>query len=78
MISLEEAEQVVLRNVPGAKIHGKTEYQGMYLFLAPFEGPEGNLLPFFSVDPQTGAFQDFDIQAYDNPMEVLDLLDPQT
>lgn len=76
-ISLEEAEEVVLYNLPGAKIHGKAEYEGMYLFLAPFSDPdEGHLLPFFSVDPQTGAFRDFDPQAYDNPLEVLDLLDP--
>jgi hypothetical protein len=78
VITLDEAAEVVLANLPpGAHIHGKTEYQGMYLFLAPNPDPlEGKLLPFFSVDPQTGAFRDFDPQAYDNPLEVLDLLDP--
>ena len=76
-ITLEEAEQIVLSTLQIEKVHGKTEYQGLYLFLAPFDDPdEGHLLPFFSVDPQTGTFRDFDPQAYENPLEVLDLLDP--
>lgn len=77
-ISLEEAEQIVLTELPkGTRIVGMTTYQGMHLFLAPGPDPlEGHLLPFFSVDPQTGYFRDFDPQAYDNPLDVLDLLDP--
>lgn len=76
-ISLQEAEQIVITKLGIEKVAGKTEYQGLYLFLAPFNDPdEGRLLPFFSVDPETGSFQDFDPQAYDDPIEVLDLLDP--
>ena len=76
-ITLEEAEQIVREKLQVQNVHGKTEYQGLYLFLAPFNDPdEGRLLPFFSVDPESGFFTDFDPQAYDNPLEVLDLLDP--
>lgn len=78
-ITLEEAEQIVREKLQVQNVHGKTEYQGLYLFLAPFDDPdEGHLLPFFSVNPETGEFRDFDPQAYDNPHEVLDLLDPIT
>lgn len=78
MITLEEAEQIVIINLPpGTKIHGKATYQDKHLFLAPTpDEAEGAFLPFFSVDTETGEFRDFDLQAYDNPMEVLDLLDP--
>lgn len=78
-ISLEEAEQLVLKNLPeGSKVVGKVDYQGMYLFLAPSPDPfEGYLDPFFSVDPETGYFRDFSPQDYDNPAELLNLLQPQ-
>lgn len=78
-ISLEQAEMIVLSKLPEATVVGKTEYQGLYLFLAPSSDPdEGFLLPFFSVDPHSGSFRDFDPQAYDNPLEVLNLLNPPT
>jgi hypothetical protein len=77
-ISLEEAELILHDNLPGANVVGKTTYEGMHLFLAPWGDPgEGHLLPFFSVDPETGYFSAFDPQAYDNPGEVLGLLNPQ-
>jgi hypothetical protein len=74
---LEQAEQIVLDTLPEAQVVGKVEYQGLYLFLAPWGDPdEGHLLPFFSVDPESSEFRDFDPQAYDNPLEVLGLLNP--
>lgn len=74
-ISLDQAEQIVLAKLPEAQILGKAEYQGLYLFLAPWGDPdEGSLLPFFSVNPEDGSFRDFDPQAYDNPLEVINLL----
>jgi hypothetical protein len=77
-ISLDEAELILHDHLPGANVVGKATYEGMHLFLAPWSDPdEGHLLPFFSVDPETGYFSDFDPQAYDNPGEVLGLLNPQ-
>lgn len=75
-ISLEEAEQIVLANLPeGATVLGKVEYEGKYLFLAPNPDPlEGNLDPFFSVDPQSGFFRDFSPQDYDEPAQLIGLL----
>lgn len=79
-ITLQEAEEIVLQNLPtGASVVGRAEYEGMYLFLAPFPDPdEGHLDPFFSVDPNTGAFRDFSPQDYNNPGELLNILNPPT
>lgn len=77
-VTLQEAEEIVLQNLPqGTKIVGRAEYEGMYLFLAPGPDPlEGHLDPFFSVNPETGYFRDFSPQDYDNPGELLAILNP--
>lgn len=79
-VSLDAAEEIVLGNLPeGTRVTNRATYQGKHLFLAPNPDPlEGHLLPFFSVDAETGYFRDFSPQDYDNPLEVLNLLNPPT
>lgn len=76
MIKMEEARAIVLANLPpGSEIKGEFDNDGVFLFLAPFpDEAEGSFLPFFSVDAETGTFQDFDPTEYDNSGELITIL----
>lgn len=76
MLKMEDARAIVLKNLPpGTEITGAVENGDEFLFLAPFpDEAEGAFLPFFSVDAETGAFQDFDPMVYENSGELITLL----
>lgn len=75
-VTLEEARKIVLDTMPkGSVIKSAITYEGKYLFIAHWPDPlEGHLDPFFSVDPDTEEFRDFNPGYYDEPRKVIDAL----
>lgn len=60
MINMDDAKQIVRQNIPGCVIKGIIFYDGKYVILAETDDPlEGNMDPFYSVDPRTGSFSGF-------------------
>ncbi len=79
MLTLEEAKAVLLMKMPvGTVIKGVYEMAEEFLFLAP--GPdasEGRFDPFLKVHKLTNVVTDFSPQDYDNPLAILEQLNPQ-
>ncbi len=62
MISMDNAKQIVRRNIPGCVIKGIIFYDGKYIILAENNDPlEGDMDPFYSVDSRTGLFGGFSV-----------------
>lgn len=67
-LSLQQAADIVKKNLPEGTIQASVSYKGVYLFRVNVNLPfEENLDPFFSVDQNTGEFKDFSIITDGNP-----------
>lgn len=62
MLSLKDAEDIVLGSVPNSKIHKSAEIRNLYVFLMIIDDADEIFMdPFNSVDKETGEFRDFSI-----------------
>lgn len=70
--TIEEATQIVKKNLPKGKIQAVVWYRGLYLFMVFREDPfEEEVDPFYSIDQQTGEFKEFSLFTDGNINEVL-------
>lgn len=62
MLSLMEAEKVVSKNFPTGKIQKVVEYKELFVFLIfSDEFLEGEMDPYYSVNRETGKFEEFSL-----------------
>lgn len=74
MLNLDEATKIITENLPGGRISAVVEYKNLFLFQVFHSMPfEEELDPFFSVDRDTGEFDDFSIIVDGNINEVIPL-----
>lgn len=74
MLNTDQATQVVRANLPEGKIQAIVRWNGLYLFQIFGDDPdEGEWDPFYSVDMNTGQFNDFSILT-DGPTAELNAL----
>jgi hypothetical protein len=72
MLNIEEARTRVAALPRVAKVRACIEYGGVYLARVEyFDEGEGNYDPFFSVDKETGATNEFSFIHDGNPFEIM-------
>lgn len=76
MFSLLDATRIVRKNHPYGDIKAAIEYKNLYLFMVFNKNPgEEEMDPFFSVDKNTGAFNEFSILTDGDMSEILPLFE---
>lgn len=74
MFNLQQATDIVLENIPDGNIKGVLPYKDLYLFIVHSNVPyEEDMDSFYSVDKNTGAFNEFSIFTDGNASEILSL-----
>lgn len=74
MLSIDEATKVVKTNHPSGKIQSHVEYRNLYLFMVFNNRPgEEEFDPFFSVNKETGKFEDFSVITDGDISEIMTL-----
>lgn len=71
MLNVSDAAKLIHKEFPDGKIQSYIEYRGLYIFQVFSSDPlEGEMDPFFSVDPTTGELRDFSIITDGNTAEI--------
>lgn len=74
MLSKPEAIDIAKKHYPSGKVNLVVEYRGLYLLQIFGDlGEESGMDPFFSVDKETGEFEDFSILHDGDISEISDL-----
>lgn len=74
MLTSQEAEKIVKKNIPDGQIQTWIAYKHVYLFQVFSTRPnEEEYDPFYSVDRMTGEFRDFSILTDGNISEITKL-----
>lgn len=74
MLSIDQANEVVRKQIPNGKIEKAIKYKNLYLFMVFTDDPgEEEMDPYFSVDQETGEFKDFPIFEDEGMAEILSL-----
>ena len=74
MLSTKQAVQIAKKNYPSGKIEKIVEYNKVYLLMIFGGDPEEEEMdPFFSVDKETGEFQEFSILTDGDTGEIVSL-----
>lgn len=62
MLNINQAIEIIKKNLPNGKIQAHIVYGGVFLFQVFRDDPfEEEMDPYFSVDQETGEFRDFSI-----------------
>lgn len=62
MLSINQAKDIIEKNIPDGKIQSAIEYNGLYVFQVFTDDElEGEMDPFYSVNMKNGEFSDFSI-----------------
>lgn len=73
MLSIEDAKKIIEKNIPNCKLQCCVLYKNLYVFVVfTNDEIEGQMDPFYSVDVNTGKFEDFAF--LDHISEISDLL----
>lgn len=60
MLSIEDAKKIIEKNIPNCKPQCCVLYKNLYVFVVfTNDEIEGRMDPFYSVDVNTGKFEDF-------------------
>jgi hypothetical protein len=74
MLSVQEAQKIVQKQLPDGKIQASISYGDLYIFQVFTEDPfEEEDDPFFSVHKRTGEFKDFSVLTDGNTAEIISL-----
>lgn len=75
MLDLTQAQNVIKKNVSGAKIQKSVLYGDLYIFQVFCDRPfEEEMDPFYSVNKNTGVFEEYSLLT-DAVPEVIKLFD---
>ena len=62
MLNPTAAANVIKRNIPNGKIQSYIDYKNLYVFQVFLDDPfESDMDPFYSVNKETGVFDEFSI-----------------
>lgn len=76
MLKLNQAIDIIKKNIPDGKIQLAIEYNGLYVFQVFTDDEfEGQMDPFYSVNKETGEFSDFSIITDGDISELMDLFE---
>ena len=78
-VSLQNAIDIVKKNIPNGKIDASIRYRDLYLFKVFIDnGFEKEMDPFYSVNINTGEFRDFSILTDGNTGEIINLFNSKS
>lgn len=74
MLSKQQAIAIVKQRLPTGKLGPSVEYEDVYLFQVELPNPgEEEMDPFYSVNKNTGEFQEFSVLTDGDIEEITDL-----
>lgn len=74
MLSMQEAQKIVQKQLPDGNIQASISYGDLYIFQVFTEDPfEEEDDPFFSVHKQTGQLKDFSVLTDGDTSEIISL-----
>ena len=78
-VSLQNAIDIVKKNIPNGKIDASIRYRDLYLFKVFIDnGFEKDMDPFYSVNINTGEFRDFSILTDGDTGEIINLFNSKS
>lgn len=78
-VSLQNAINIVKKNIPNGKIDAAIRYRDLYLFKVFIDnGFEKEMDPFYSVNINTGEFRDFSILTDGDTGEIINLFNSKS
>lgn len=78
-VSLQNAIDIVKKNIPNGKIDASIRYRDLYLFKVFIDnGFEKDMDPFYSVNINTGEFRDFSILTDGVTGEIINLFNSKS
>ena len=78
-VSLQNAIDIVKKNIPNGKIDASIRYRDLYLFKVFIDnGFEKDMDPFYSVNINSGEFRDFSILTDGDTGEIINLFNSKS
>lgn len=75
MYSQVDAHKIAMDHIPNGKVQAVIEYNDRYILQIFTDDPEeGQMDPFYSIDPITGEFRDFSVLTDGDMGDIFDLI----